>query len=180
MKLVLSKNQNEQKGFTLIELLVVIAIISLLSSVVFASLNSARVKARDARRKADLQQLLMAYAQYVDDLGGFLPLSNECGSSRAGAVHGLYVTDCPDDSLNWYIGDYLANHGYISAPPADPLGGTGDTCRYYYYTDTSGTYFQFSAYLEDPSPEDLETTTNGAPPNWSNCSYGNYRVYGTL
>jgi prepilin-type N-terminal cleavage/methylation domain-containing protein len=47
-------------GFTLIELLVVIAIISLLSSVVFASLNSARAKARDAKRVSDLQQIRYA------------------------------------------------------------------------------------------------------------------------
>ncbi len=46
-----------QKGFTLIELLVVIAIIGLLSSVVLASLNSARAKARDARRVSDLKQI---------------------------------------------------------------------------------------------------------------------------
>lgn len=47
----------KQNGFTLIELLVVIAIIGLLSSVVLASLNSARAKGRDARRLADLQQM---------------------------------------------------------------------------------------------------------------------------
>jgi len=42
------------KGFTLIELLVVIAIIGVLSSIVFASLNSARNKGYDAAVKSGL------------------------------------------------------------------------------------------------------------------------------
>ena len=42
------------KGFTLIELLVVIAIIGLLSSIVLASLNTARGKSKDAVVQSDL------------------------------------------------------------------------------------------------------------------------------
>lgn len=55
-----------QKGFTLIELLVVIAIIGLLSSVVLLSLNSAREKARNARRVADARQIVGALELYYD------------------------------------------------------------------------------------------------------------------
>ena len=58
--------KNSKKGFTLIELLVVIAIIGILSSVVLASLNSARRKGRDARRVADIQQMQLALELYFD------------------------------------------------------------------------------------------------------------------
>ncbi len=59
-------NRSFNRGFTLIELLVVIAIIGILSSVVLASLNSARSKGRDARRVSDLKQLQLALELYYD------------------------------------------------------------------------------------------------------------------
>lgn len=54
------------RGFTLIELLVVIAIIGILSSIVLASLNTARQKSRDARRVADIKQIQLAMQLYYD------------------------------------------------------------------------------------------------------------------
>jgi prepilin-type N-terminal cleavage/methylation domain-containing protein len=56
----------KEQGFTLIELLVVIAIIAILSSVVLASLATARAKARDARRLSDISQIELALRMYED------------------------------------------------------------------------------------------------------------------
>ena len=57
----------KKRGFTLIELLVVIAIIGLLSSIVFASLNSARVKARDAKRLAEISEIKKALELFAPE-----------------------------------------------------------------------------------------------------------------
>lgn len=64
---------SESRGFTLIELLVVIAIIGILSSVVLASLNSARMKGRDARRIADIKQMQLALELWYDSEGNEYP-----------------------------------------------------------------------------------------------------------
>lgn len=89
----MKKWNRDNKGFTLIELLVVIAIIGILSSVVLASLNTARRKSRDARRLADLQQLKIASELYFDDNLSYPQLLAD-----------------------------LATEGAIASIPTDPLG----------------------------------------------------------
>ena len=59
-------NFGKNRGFTLIELLVVIAIIGILSSVVLASLNTARDKGRDAAIKSSMQTIRVQAELYYD------------------------------------------------------------------------------------------------------------------
>ena len=62
------KKQNK-KGFTLIELLVVIAIIGILSTLAVIALGNARIKSRDAKRVADMRQIMSALELYYNDAG---------------------------------------------------------------------------------------------------------------
>ena len=107
--------EQKQSGFTLIELLVVISIIGLLSSVVFASLNVARAKARDAKRIADMNQIRLALELYMDD-SGFYPKESAGSNGKIGEGSGL------DTMLTQYL----------STIPHDPLG-PGNSTYYYYY-----------------------------------------------
>lgn len=61
------KQKNNRQGFTLIELLVVIAIIGILSTMAIVALGSARTKSRDAKRVADMRQLVSALELFYND-----------------------------------------------------------------------------------------------------------------
>ncbi|HWO07317.1 MAG TPA: type II secretion system protein [Candidatus Paceibacterota bacterium] len=82
----------KERGFTLIELLVVIAIIGILSSVVLASLNSARQKGRDARRVSDLKQIQLAL-ELNYDANQTYPLSDEIEND----IVPTYISSLPVD-----------------------------------------------------------------------------------
>lgn len=109
------------RGFTLVELLVTVAIISLLSSIVLTSLNSARAKSRDARRLADIRQIQIALEFYYDQFGQYPPISPDTCNG------GWDTGPCGTDP---FIGA-LEDNGFMSRVPVDP--GTGNY-RYYRYT----------------------------------------------
>lgn len=115
---------NRKKGFTLIELLVVIAIIGILSSVVLASLNSARQKSRDARRISDMKQVQLALELYFDSANG-------------------YITETTPVAVSSLSELTAAN--YISTLPTDPLSSNTE----YSYISADGSSYCVGAVLED-------------------------------
>jgi len=75
----------KEGGFTLVELLVVISIMALLSSIVFASLQSTRVSARDAQRVQQLHQMDLALNMYKANHEGKVPnLTAVTGTAGSG------------------------------------------------------------------------------------------------
>jgi len=60
-----------KNGFTLIELLVVITIISILTIIAVSQFSTAKIKARDTQRKADLDSVSKAVNMYYADYGEF-------------------------------------------------------------------------------------------------------------
>jgi prepilin-type N-terminal cleavage/methylation domain-containing protein len=71
------------KGFTLIELLVVIAIIGILSSVVLASLNTARAKGADAAIKSGLSNMRAQAELDYDNSGCYSATAGDCTFSAS-------------------------------------------------------------------------------------------------
>lgn len=105
-------------GFTLIELLVVISIIGILSSFAVVSLNSARVKARDALRKADMTQLRTAINLYYDENNSY-PI---CGSWDASADDFGAGVQSGSNCYNTVLGPALTAGAkpYLGQLPVDP------------------------------------------------------------
>mgnify|MGYP001580527353 CR=1 FL=1 len=132
--------KNGKKGFTLIELLVVIAIIGILSSVVLASLNSARTKSRDAKRVSDIKQLQLALEFYFDSNGGY-----------PSAINIANLVTAPNN--------------FIATIPTDPVGGGS-----YLYTPigTGCTSYHIGATLEDTGHSVLDSDSDAVASSGTN------------
>ena len=161
-------NKSKDRGFTLIELLVVVAIIGLLSSVVLASLNTARTKTRDVKRLSDMRQTQVALELYYDSFGRY-PDSDFAGCGgwdSSGTPVGAPSFTTP-----------LVSNKFL---PTHLLDSTiNNSCgNYAYYRYSAGNYgcdASKGAYYV-LGVRDMETTGNPYPssPGW-NCSGRNWQ-----
>jgi general secretion pathway protein G len=108
-----------KKGFTLIELLVAVSIIGILLAIGITNFRVANQKARDGRRKGDLEQIKAALE--------------------------LYRTDEDDYPLSITFGEALssATETYMTEIPEDPLSGNS-----YVYSSATGASYSIGTYLE--------------------------------
>ncbi|MGE5541067.1 MAG: type IV pilin protein [Bacillota bacterium] len=111
-------------GFTLIELLVVIAIIGILSSVVLASLNTARAKGADAAIKSNIDNARAQAELYYDNGQTYLGVCAAASSATPGGIAtmksgataaGASQVYCADSATSWILAANLKTGGSFCA-----------------------------------------------------------------
>lgn len=154
------------QGFTLIELIVVITIIGILAAVGLGAFNSSQSKARDARRKSDLEQIQSSLEAYYNDYGQYPT------SSAGGLIEGC----AGGSACNW--GDPFQDSAgtiYMAQLPEDPRNAQ----NFVYAADASGSQYQIYARLENELDRDVLVDANDDPQVYDgvdcgtdDCNYG--------
>ena len=147
----------KSKGFTLIELLVVISILGVLAGLIVNNLNDSRARARDARKKQNLNQMKTALRLYYNDYQGYPTASDfgGCGENRN------YIMGCGEngdeccpcsDELAFAAGGSDCDTTYMASFPTE----FGTNIISYYSADSES--FCLKADLENASDPDIATS----------------------
>lgn len=123
----------KKRGFTLIELIVVIAILAALASMISGNISTSLKKGRDAKRKADLEEVTRALEMYYEDNKAY-PLTLTFGS---------------------ILEDPSTTKIYMQKLPNDPI-----TTKSYQYLSATGTDYKLFACLEN-SQQQLPYISSG-------------------
>ena len=151
------KQKFTHDGFTLIELLVVISIIGILIGLSIFGLQGARQASRDAKRKADLEEIRSGLELYKSDCNTY-PAALASGGTLIGSGT---TSSC------------AAANTYISLIPSDPVSSTSNYA--YKATSTDGgltysTYTLCAALEQAPSPA-MDVSGCGSCTISTGCNY---------
>jgi type II secretion system protein G len=136
-------------AFTLLELLVAMAIMAILTVIGLRSFGSVQQKARDSRRKQDLQSISKALEIYYNDFKHY-PDSTEGQISACGvdATQACSWGETWQNSSNQTL--------YMTKLPADPGGS-----QYFYLAGEDGKSYSLFAYLENGEDEAVAKDVDG-------------------
>lgn len=125
----------KKKSFTLIEILVVITILGILISLITGNFLVSLKKGRDARRKADLENIQKALEMYYEDKRTYPPsitFKTQLKDDSSGKVYMQIIPDDPNSNQHYYYssseGSYklyacLENNQQILSIQCNPPAG---------------------------------------------------------
>lgn len=149
----LSKNKKKSLAFTLVELLIVISIMGILTVVVSASFKTIQMKARDAKRKNDLDSVKKALNMYFTDNGQYPVVG--------------YI-DFKDG--NQFVNDNDETIIYMKEIPVEMVNGVEG---YIYQTTVSRRSFRLFAELENGDDNSCMKDNDLCPDEYDDvCCYG--------
>lgn len=145
---------NKKRGFTLIEVLTVIAILGIIALLVFGNFIRSLKKARDSRRKQDLNQIRTALDVYY-------------------SVHEVYPTATEPPGLVWGGTLTDGNRVFMQKIPSD----VNANLNYVYQSRDSGDAFVLYSCLENSEDIDYDKITPVVEPDCGDecsntCHYG--------
>lgn len=148
--------RRSRRGFTLIELLVAATIIILLTTIGIVSFTATNKRARDGKRKADLEQVRSALELYRSD------------TTLSG---GVYPAPVSGDAIASFTNlmSTLSTNNYIANPtPQDPVNVSPNVYSYWYGSSGTTATYCLCAYLDDATKANSSsgTCTFSGTPRW--------------
>ena len=160
------------KGFTLIELLVALTIITILAVAVYAALNPAQrlADSKNARRTADISEILTAIHQSIVDNKGTFPTNMPAAGTIKQLGASANTTTCPATvganvatqctGVTPGCADLMSDEDqdlipYLASMPIDPNGGsvaTSDNTGYTVTRDVNGIVTVKACHADGTTP----------------------------
>ena len=131
----------------MLELLVVIAIIGILAGTITVAVQNARVKARDARRAADMRQMITSMEQYKIAHAGYPTGTGSIASAGAGV--GLDDPTAINGTEEPFVPNYIGMLP-VAPDPADGScanSGAAGGNHYWYQVEDNGSFYTMTFCL---------------------------------
>ncbi len=149
---------SRSRGFTLLELLVVIAIIGVLSSIVLASLNTARDKGNDTGVKANLATSVSQAALYYEEHGNsYGSADNTGGGASCTAANTLFADPTLSAAVEGANKDNGPRPVVCASTPTEFMVAAQTTNGKYWCVDSTGVKREIS---NAPDNEDTACPAN--------------------